>query len=92
MTKNGLLSTPFDGVLCRNNDTFTGTIGAQPDITVKKETRNGDIKVKQGRRENGSSFMLRKTAPLMILSSQTQAGLRDLPKTAPYTVEPSLWE
>lgn len=46
-TKNGSVSTPFESALSLNNDTVMGTVGDNPSITVKTETRNGNIKVGQ---------------------------------------------
>lgn len=45
VTKNGSVSTPFESVLSLKNDTVMGTVGDNPDIIVKTETRNGNIKV-----------------------------------------------
>lgn len=47
VTKNGSVSVSFDSVLSVKNDTVMGTVGGHPDITVKTETRNGNIKVEQ---------------------------------------------
>lgn len=47
VTKNGSVSTPFESVLSMKNDTVTGTVGGNPSITVKTETKNGNIKVEQ---------------------------------------------
>ena len=46
-TKNGSVSIPFGSVLSINNDTVMGTVGDNPSITVKTETRNGDIMAEQ---------------------------------------------
>lgn len=45
VTKNGSVSTPFESVLSMKDDTVMGTVGGNPSITVKTETRNGNIKV-----------------------------------------------
>lgn len=45
VTRNGSVSTPFESVLSMKNDTVMGTVGGNPSITVKTETRNGNIKV-----------------------------------------------
>ena len=47
VTKNGSVSTPFESVLSMKNDTVMGTVGGNPSITVKTETKNGNIKVEQ---------------------------------------------
>lgn len=47
VTKNGSVSTPFESVLSMKDDTVMGTVGDNPGIIVKTETRNGNIKVEQ---------------------------------------------
>lgn len=47
VTKNGSVLTPFESVLSTKNDTVMGSVGDNPSITVKTETKNGNIKVEQ---------------------------------------------
>lgn len=47
LAKNGSVLTPFERVLSMKNDTFMGNVGDNPSITVKTETKNGNIKVEQ---------------------------------------------
>lgn len=47
VTKNGSVSTPFEGALSLKNDKVVGVVGDNPGITVKTETGNGNIRVKQ---------------------------------------------
>lgn len=47
ITRNGCVSTPFESVLSIKNNTVMGTVGDNPKITVKTETKNGNIKVEQ---------------------------------------------
>lgn len=46
-TKNGSVSATFQKYLTTDGRTTCGTIGSNPAITVKMETKNGDIEVKQ---------------------------------------------
>lgn len=43
-TKNGAIDTSFADQLAITDNTAIGTVGASPEIFVKLETRNGDIK------------------------------------------------
>lgn len=44
-TKEGSIDTSFTDQLAITDNTAAGTVGASPEIAVKLETRNGDIKV-----------------------------------------------
>ena len=46
-TKNGSISTSFQESIAINGDTTSGTVGAHPTVTVKVETKNGNIEVSQ---------------------------------------------
>lgn len=46
-TKNGSISTNFAEHVSTEGGTTSGTIGAHPTVTVKAETKNGDIDVQQ---------------------------------------------
>lgn len=46
-TKNGSVSTSFQECIATAGRTTKGTVGDNPTVTVKTETKNGDIKVTQ---------------------------------------------
>lgn len=46
-TKNGAVSTSFQSALSTAGRTTSGTVGDHPSVTVKVETNNGNIEVKQ---------------------------------------------
>lgn len=46
-TKNGSLSTPFQDKITVDGRTARGTIGTNPTVTIKTETTNGIIEIKQ---------------------------------------------
>lgn len=46
-TKNGSVSTTFQGDLRVDGRTTRGTVGKQPTVTIKMETKNGNIAVTQ---------------------------------------------
>lgn len=45
--KNGKIDTDFQGDISVNGDSASGIIGANPTVTIKAETRNGNIEVSQ---------------------------------------------
>lgn len=47
-TKNGSVSTFFQEYITVNGRTASGTVGEHPAVTVKMETKNGNIEVKNG--------------------------------------------
>lgn len=46
-TKNGSINTNFQGNISVNGDSTSGTVGSNPTVTVKVETKNGNIEVKR---------------------------------------------
>lgn len=48
-TKNGTISTSFQDLIFMQDGTARGTVGARPAVTVKVETKNGNIEVRQQR-------------------------------------------
>lgn len=44
-TKNGSVNTNFNGSIKSDGDTTSGTVGKNPTVTIKVETKNGDIEV-----------------------------------------------
>lgn len=46
-TKNGSISTSFQGSIAMQGDTTSGTVGDTPSVTVSVETKNGSIEVSQ---------------------------------------------
>lgn len=46
-TKNGFVSTNFQESISMDGRITSGTVGEQPTVTVKVETNNGDIEVRQ---------------------------------------------
>lgn len=45
ITKNGKIDTNFGGDISVNGDLTSGTIGSSPTVTIKVETKNGNIEV-----------------------------------------------
>ena len=45
ITKNGKIDTDFGGNISVNGDLTSGTIGSSPTVTIKVETKNGNIEV-----------------------------------------------
>lgn len=45
ITKNGRIDTDFQGNISVNGDLTSGTVGSSPTVTVKVETKNGNIEV-----------------------------------------------
>lgn len=47
ITKNGSIDTNLEGEISVNVDSTTGTVGDDPAVKIKVETKNGNIKVRQ---------------------------------------------
>lgn len=47
VTKNGSIHTNFQSDISIKGDLTSGTVGSNPDVTVKVETKNGNIEVNQ---------------------------------------------
>lgn len=47
VTKNGAVDTDFQGELSAEDETITGRIGSSPSVTVRAETKNGNIEVRR---------------------------------------------
>lgn len=45
ITKNGKIDTNFQGDISVNGDSTNGTVGSNPTVTIKVETKNGNIEV-----------------------------------------------
>lgn len=45
VTKNGSINTNFQEKISADGDSITGTVGSNPTVTVKAETKNGNIEV-----------------------------------------------
>lgn len=45
ITKNGKIETNFQGNISVNGDSTSGTVGSDPTVTIKVETKNGNIEV-----------------------------------------------
>lgn len=45
VTKNGSVNTDFQGEISSDGDLISGTVGSSPEVTVRTETKNGNIEV-----------------------------------------------
>lgn len=47
VTKNGAVNTDFQGDISVNGDSVNGTVGVNPTVSIKAETKNGNIEVRR---------------------------------------------